>query len=91
MNVKKLELINRTNQYINELKSHSPQIETLEWYLINNLEEYLNSIKKANSGIEIEKASKILDRFCLESMDWDTTIFKKCSELTKFGLKLSKV
>ncbi len=82
--------MSKIKQYINDLKNTFPQTESLEWYLINNLNTYLKNIINANTSGSVEKATILLDRFCLESMDWDKPIFKRCTELTELGYKLSK-
>ena len=90
MNEIKLQLIMEINQFLIELKDKSPISESLEWYLINNLESYLKGVNEANTSGDVENLSDILDRFCVESMDWDTEIFRRCTRLTKLGIKLSK-
>ena len=91
MSLSKLELINEINNILRNIESDNLKTENIEWYLRNNLIEYLDSVKKANSRIDLENATKLLDRFCLEGMDWDNKLFKKCSELTSLGLKISKL
>lgn len=89
--------VNRKNQLINEvelllgdLDVNSPAFESLEWYLRNNLADYLKKIKTSENSHDLKIATKILSRFCLESMDWDTPLFKRCTKITEFGLKLAK-
>lgn len=75
---------------VKELKSASPKKESLEWYLINNLEKYLVSLNESETKGDILRATKIFSRFCIDSMDWDTEIFRKYSVLTDGVSKLAK-
>jgi hypothetical protein len=83
-------LIDKTQIFLNTIEKKAPKRESLEWYLINNLKDFLISIKQAQSKQALNTATRILSRFCLESMDWDTELFKTCSEITELGLKISK-
>lgn len=64
--------------------------ERLEWYLINNLKVYCDSLKNAISTQEIKNAAEKLDMFCVESMDWNTSLFKRCTILTTNAFKFVK-
>jgi hypothetical protein len=64
--------------------------ESLEWYLSNNLNEYLRSIEESTKPIDILRATKLLSRFCTESMDWDTEIYKKCGDIMRIGYMLGR-
>lgn len=90
MKPSKLELIKQTTSFLGEIESLKPQKETLDWYLSNHLKKYLVSVKKADKPLEIRNATGILSRFCTESMDWDTELYKKCTVITSIGFKLGK-
>ncbi len=72
----KTQLMNKVTKYIALLKGMNLPDESLEWYLINNLEKCLEELEIANSAKDVENASKILSRFCLESMNWEDREFK---------------
>lgn len=90
MKLYKENLIKQASSFLKELEHLNPKHGSLEWYLSNNLQTYLFSIKNADNQTEIQIATKILSRFCTESMDWDTELYKKCTDLTKTGFQLGK-
>lgn len=90
MKITKLLLIQEINHLIQEIKFSNPKRESLEWYLLNNLNTYLMSIEHADGSDEIKNATKIFGMFCTDGMDWNTDLYKKCMELTQVGLRLSK-
>jgi hypothetical protein len=74
-----------------ELLSQKPrERESLEWYLANNLDDYKRAVQDASDKGGIEDATRALNRFCTESMDWDNDLFRRCSEIVNLGFKLSK-
>lgn len=64
-----IEFIMQIDALIKELKSTFPKKESLEWYLLNNLTKYSESVSKANTKEDIKRATKIFSRFCVETMD----------------------
>ena len=90
MKLTKEQLIKKTEFFLEEIESFKPKNETLEWYLSNNLKKYLESIRFANGSTEIRNATRILSRFCTESMNWDTDLYKKCTAITSVGFKIGK-
>ncbi len=90
MNSAKQGFINEIKLFSDELNSKNPRQESLEWYLLNNLKNYLHSISHAQSSQDIIRATKIFSRFCVESMDWNNELYKKCSHITHMGLQFSK-
>ncbi len=88
--ISKNQLIIEVRSFLNALAVQQPKQESLEWYLANNLEDYLKDLEEAQKPNEIKVATKILSRFCIESMDWDTPLFKRCTKITELGLKVSK-
>jgi len=61
---------------------------SLEWYLQNNLNEFASSV--SNGGGDLENASRALMRFCTESMDWDTSLYRAAISIAEGGLLLAK-
>ena len=90
MTIEKQQLINQVQIFLEELKKKNPEKESLEWYLINNLNKYLTSLIIANTSQEIKIANEKLGMFCIDCMDWDTPLFKRCTEITNLGLKISR-
>lgn len=62
---------------------------SLEWYLQNNLNEFASSV--SNGGRDLENASRALMRFCTESMDWDTPLYRAAVSIAESGSRLAKV
>ena len=83
-------LLEKTRSLLEEFKSSNPERESLEWYLINNLTNYLNTIDQANKPYVIKSATANFGRFCTESMDWDTALNKKCTAITEIGYQLGR-
>lgn len=90
MDNKKQKLISEVRLFLNELEKGKPVKESLEWYLINNLKKYLEALNVAVNVKQVKDATERLDMFCIESMNWDTQLFKRCTEITKAGLKIGK-
>jgi len=83
-------LVQRIDAYINELKTRNISRESDEWYLLNNLTKFQQSLNSAESKQDVKNASSILSRFCVESFNWDTDNFKKCVALSEEGFTLAK-
>lgn len=85
------ELTTNLNNMKEEIQSKNAKRESLEWYLLNNIELYLRSLDSAKSYRDFDNAVSIFSRFCTESMDWDAPLYKSCTNITKLGFKLSKL
>lgn len=90
MKISKAILIAQTNYFLIEMESLNVDHKSVEWYLSNNLKKFLHSVQTANTPFEIKNATKILSRFCTESMNWDTKLYAKCIVLTRIGFQLGK-
>lgn len=90
MVIDKHELIKEAQLFLIDSKKNEPRKESLEWYLINNLIKYLEALNTSKTAGEIKVATEKLDMFCVESMDWDTSLFKRCTQITELGLKIAK-
>ncbi len=90
MAIDKHELIKEAQFFLYDLEGKEQKQESLECYLINNLKKYLEALNCAETAVQIQKATEDLDMFCLDSMDWDTPLFKRCTKITELGLKVSK-
>jgi len=90
MVIEKKELIDQVQLFLYELEKKEVLKESLEWYLINNLKKYVEKLNIAETSSQIKLATEKFDTFCIESMDWDTPLFKRCSKITELGLKLAR-
>lgn len=82
------ELLNELNALAKIIDGKKPERETIEWYLLNNINTYISSIECAQSNNDVENASEVFSRFCTDSMDWDTDLYKMCSEIINRAFKL---
>jgi hypothetical protein len=90
MAINKYELIEQSQLLLCKLVNTEPKQESIEWYLINNLKQYLEILSNAETAMEIKKATEKLDMCCIESMDWNTPLFKRCAKITELVLKVEK-
>lgn len=90
MDINKQQLINEVQSFLHDIEIMNPKKESLEWYLVNNLKKYLKELISAETITQIKKSTEIIDIFCVESMDWNTALFKRCTKITELGLKITK-
>lgn len=90
MSIEKQQLIDEVKIFLEELKKKNPEKESHEWYLINNLNRYLASLVIAETAYDIKISTKKFDMYCIDCMDWDTPLFKKCAKISDIGFKLVK-
>ncbi|MBI2779500.1 MAG: hypothetical protein HYX62_06945 [Gammaproteobacteria bacterium] len=86
----KQSVIESIDALIAKLELEKPQKDSLEWYLMNNLRAYRDALLAATEGREVERATHALSRFCTESMDWDTEVFRQCTAITTKGMRLAR-
>jgi hypothetical protein len=53
------------------------------------LEEYRSAVEVSRSKLETDNATRMFCRFCTESMDWETPLYKSCMEIASMGWKLA--
>ena len=84
------DIVQKIEVLIDQLEAAAPARESLEWYLLNNLRDYRRTLQSGSSPLEIGNATRALVRFCTESMDWSSPLYKSCMEITALGGKLAK-
>ena len=67
------ELIEKINELLNSSECDK--------YLYGHMVKYLNIVNIAGSLYQINMANNLLQRYCLDSMDWDSDNFKHCQEI----------
>lgn len=87
----KVKLHQQLTSLLAEVEAISPQPESLEWYLANQVRKYVSALDAAGSAQDVENCTAVFSRFCTESMDWDTALYKRCAEATALGFKLAKM
>lgn len=73
-----------------DLKKKAPVKDSVEWYLLNNLLDYGKALASYKTHEEIGDATRSLSRFCIDSLDWDSEVFRACTEITVRGRRLAK-
>lgn len=84
------DLLEAIDTVIDRLAQGNPVRESLEWYLGNNLRSYKNEIQKAKTRRDVENATRALGRFCTESMEWNSELFRECTRIEDAGFALAK-
>lgn len=83
-------LIGKIESRIAELRDFNVSKDSLEFYLLNNLVKYRQSLLSAESKQEIDNAASIFGRFCTESMDWGTKDYQAYISLSTQGYAAAK-
>ena len=88
--INKSQLLDEVKKFLTDLDIKQPKHGSLEWYLRNHLNDYLSSVEHADNPNDLKAPTRILSRFCVESMDWDTSLYKRCSLITGLGCMIAK-
>lgn len=83
-------LLERIDALLAELASQPSARESLEWYLQNNLNSLRRNLVSAGTKRDITNAARAFTRFCTESMDWNTELYRKCTVITELAFRLGK-
>lgn len=75
---------------IAELRGFNAPKDSIEFYLLNNLVKYRESLLSAESSQEVDNAASIFGRFCTESMDWGTKDYQAYIDLSTQGHAAAK-
>ena len=74
---------------IDEINQTNFQKDSLEQYLLNHLNLYLNNVEEG-SWMALLRAADKFSMFCTEHMNWDTEQYKKYVQLAEHGRKIAK-
>jgi hypothetical protein len=69
---------------IDELLSHiqpAAHGESVEAYLRNHLTSFREGAVPATKPADVKNSASALSRFCVEHMDWDSDLFRRCMAL----------
>ena len=83
-------LVGKIDELLLVIEATHPSRDSLEWYLMNNLKSYKAAVQLASDKLSVENAARAFNRFCTESMDWQTELFKRCAMLADFGLQMGR-
>lgn len=81
-------LIAAINKLLSQTAKQALVKESDAWYLKNNLENYLDALKKSSTTMDIKKANHVFIHYCTDSSEWGSELDKECSKLTALGDKL---
>ncbi len=84
------ELLESIDKVLSRLAQGTPMRESMEWYLGNNLRSYRDALQNAKTRRDVENATRALSRFCTESMEWDSELFRECTRIQEEGVALAK-
>lgn len=76
-------LLQMLDALIEHIETRSPKAESVEWYLLNNLRQFKEISDSSPSRHEFENGLRVLSRFCVDSMDWDDSLFKAATAITE--------
>lgn len=62
--------------------------ESPEWYLRSYLVDYKRTLLRKWSSQEIEFATDALMRFCAQSLDTNSALYRECAEIAEEGAKM---
>lgn len=83
-------LLERIDALVAELAGPPGARESLEWYLRNNLNSLRRDLVSARTKRDITNAARAFTRFCTDSMDWNTELYRKCTVITELAFELGK-
>ena len=83
-------LIDEVDSRIAELRGFNAPKDSIEFYLLNNLAKYRESLLSAESRQDVDNAASIFSRFCTESMDWGTKEYQAYIDLSTQGYAAAK-
>ena len=71
------------NSLISELDARSPHAESVDWYLLNNMRRFRDLVATSPSGHDLKNGVRVLNRFCIDSMEWNDPMFKAVTALAE--------
>lgn len=75
--------VRKTKNLIKRLEATPPQKETVEWYTLNNLRDLFRDLNNIQSTEKLLESEHILSRFCTDSLDWNSDLYKEISEINQ--------
>lgn len=75
---------------LNNLSDQADVEESAEWYLRSYLVDYKRALLRKFSSQEIEFATGAFMRFCAESLDTGSSLYRDCAEIADAGAKVAE-
>ena len=84
------EFVALVDQVLGDIKSESPERDSLEWYLSNHLSKLSENCHKSSSASEVGNSIKSLMNFATDSLDWNSELSKKVIQISEYHSGLIK-
>lgn len=82
--------IQLTSALLNQLSDQADVEESAEWYLRSYLVDYKRALLRKSSSREIEFATDAFMRFCAQSLDTGSALYRGCAEVAEEGAKVGE-
>lgn len=63
---------------------------SVENYVRNNLDAFIGSLSNAQSASDISNAGHVLERFAVDSLEWQSTLFRHVISLSNRAFSIAK-
>ena len=83
-------VISEAEGLIRQLELQSPAEKTSEWFAINNLNGFIERLRKGETKDDVINASRILSRFAVDSLEWGSELMKQVETISESGRKCAK-
>ena len=74
---------------LNKVAGRADVEESAEWYLRSYLIDYKRVLLRRGSSQEIEFATDVLMRFCVQNLDANAPLYRDCVDIAKKGAKIA--
>jgi hypothetical protein len=81
--------IQLTSALLNRLSDQADLEESAEWYLRSYLVDYKRALLRKSSSQELEFATGAFMRFCVQSLDTHSALYRDCAEIAEEGAKVA--
>jgi hypothetical protein len=74
---------------LNKVAGRADVEESAEWYLRSYLIDYKRVLLRKGSSQEIEFATDVLMRFCLQKLDANAPLYRDCVDIADEGIEIA--
>jgi hypothetical protein len=74
---------------LNKVAGRADVEESAEWYLRSYLIDYKRVLLRRGSSQEIEFATDVLMRFCVQNLDANAPLYRDCVDIAEKGAKIA--
>lgn len=72
------------------LEASHPRPDSTEAYPLTHVRLLSDNARRSYSFDEVRNSARALSKFCVDSMNWDSPLFKRCEALTATVFKHAK-